>query len=82
MFQSYRSVFFVPFYTDRKSIRFLGEEWKEGTLTNVEIEEKIMRSWDVSHVEDNLDSWSIWLEFLKGTFWVIKWNTFFGRDQT
>ena len=39
----------------RKSIRFLGEEWKEGTLTNVEIEEKIMRSWDVSHVEDNLE---------------------------
>lgn len=39
----------------RKSIRFLGEEWKEGTLSNVEIEEKIMRSWDVSHVEDNLE---------------------------
>ena len=47
----------------------------------MEIEEKIMRSWDVSHVEDNLDSWSIWLEFLKGTFWVIKWNTFFWQGS-
>ena len=67
MFQSYRSVFLSLFTPTRKSIRFLGEEWKEGTLTNVEIEEKIMRSWDVSHVEDNLDSWSIWRVF-EGNF--------------
>ncbi|CAL1161086.1 unnamed protein product [Cladocopium goreaui] len=39
----------------RKSIKFLGEEWKEGTTSNMEIEEKIMRSWDVSHIEENLD---------------------------
>eukprot|EP00435_Cladocopium_sp_Y103_P024369 s1178_g6.t1 len=40
----------------RKSIKFLGEDWKEGTTSNVEIEEKIMRSWDVSHIEENLES--------------------------
>ena len=44
-------------FSCRKSIRFLGEEWKEGSTSNVEIEEKIMKSWDVSYVEENLDSW-------------------------
>ena len=68
-FNVYRSV--LSLFADRKSIRFLGEEWKEGTLSNVEIEEKIMRSWDVSHVEDNLDSW-IWR-----VFWIVKTVSFF-----
>lgn len=42
------------------------------------------RSWEVGMCHTWKTIWTLgpFGEFLKGTFWVIKWNTFFGRDQT